>query len=96
MKKLICAIDTADIDYALQVAQSIKSYVSHIKLGLEFFSKYGIKGVENIANCGTPIFLDLKLHDIPNTVHNGLEALIKLKPIKPQEPVTIIFFTIKF
>ena len=63
MKKLICAIDTADIDYALQVAQSIKSYVSHIKLGLEFFSKYGIKGVENIANCGTPIFLDLKLHD---------------------------------
>ena len=54
MKKLICAIDTADIDYALQVAQSIKSYVSHIKLGLEFFSKYGIKGVENIANCGSP------------------------------------------
>ena len=51
-----------------------------MKLGLEFFSANGPEGIRQIAGLGLPIFLDLKLHDIPNTVAKAVEALAPLRP----------------
>lgn len=80
MTKLICAIDTTDIKTATQLASQVKPYVDMVKLGMEFFYANGISGYKKIAETGTPIFLDLKLHDIPNTVAGGLTALLALNP----------------
>ena len=51
-----------------------------MKLGLEFFAANGPGGVHEMAGCGLPIFLDLKLHDIPNTVAKAIQALSTLEP----------------
>jgi orotidine-5'-phosphate decarboxylase len=51
-----------------------------VKLGLEFFSSCGPAGVERILELGVPVFLDLKLHDIPNTVAKAVRALAPLEP----------------
>jgi orotidine-5'-phosphate decarboxylase len=81
MSNPICvAIDTPDLARAVDLARSLKGHVGHVKLGLEFFYAHGFRGYEAIAVQGTPIFLDLKLHDIPNTVEQGLRSLMTLKP----------------
>ena len=72
---IICAIDTIEINQAVKLANEVTPYVVMIKLGLEFFYRNGISGVEEIKKCGLPIFLDLKLHDIPNTVAGALKAV---------------------
>ncbi len=73
------ALDTDDITRARQVAVQCKPYVAGIKLGLEFFLAYGQSGVlQVIKACELPLFLDLKLHDIPNTVGKAMEGLAGL------------------
>ena len=62
------------------VTDKIFRHVGGVKVGLEFFVKYGIEGVLKIKKFGIPIFLDLKLHDIPNTVKNTAENILKIKP----------------
>ncbi len=57
------------------LAQAIAPHVAGVKLGLEFFNAHGKAGVEHIAALGAPVFLDLKLHDIPNTVEKAVRAL---------------------
>ncbi len=74
------ALDTPDLDTAKALAQKVKGHVGGIKLGLEFFSANGRSGVRDMATLGLPIFLDLKLHDIPNTVAKAIQALRPLKP----------------
>jgi orotidine-5'-phosphate decarboxylase len=74
------AIDTPDLDRALDLAKSVRKLAGGIKLGLEFFSANGPVGVQKIARIGLPIFLDLKLHDIPNTVAKAIQALSPLEP----------------
>jgi orotidine-5'-phosphate decarboxylase len=77
----ICiAIDTPDLDRAVALASSLKGEVGYAKLGLEFFYAHGAAGYERVAAAGIPIFLDLKLHDIPNTVAAGLRSLMRLSP----------------
>ena len=49
-----------------------------MKIGMEFFYAHGAKGYEAVAAEGLPIFLDLKLHDIPNTVASGMRSLMRL------------------
>jgi orotidine-5'-phosphate decarboxylase len=80
MTKLICAIDTIDVVKAVALAKAVKPHVDMVKLGLEFFYAHGVEGYRAIAKAGVPIFLDLKLHDIPNTVAGGISALLPLKP----------------
>ena len=53
-------------------------HVGGIKLGLEFFTAQGPRGVEAVAALGLPIFLDLKLHDIPNTVAGAVREVARL------------------
>jgi orotidine-5'-phosphate decarboxylase len=74
------AIDTPDLDRAKAIAERVRHHVGGIKLGLEFFAANGRAGVRTMAKLGLPIFLDLKLHDIPNTVAKAIQALRPLAP----------------
>jgi orotidine-5'-phosphate decarboxylase len=74
------ALDTPDFDTAKAIAQRVKGHIGGIKLGLEFFSANGRSGVRDMAALGLPIFLDLKFHDIPNTVAKAIQALRPLRP----------------
>ena len=80
MNPIFVAIDTPDLDRARGLAESVGSLAGGVKLGLEFFCANGPAGVQAIAEFGVPVFLDLKLHDIPNTVGKAMEALHPLQP----------------
>ncbi|UNK78463.1 orotidine-5'-phosphate decarboxylase [Sphingopyxis granuli] len=77
---LYLAIDTPHLDAAQTLAQKVRHHVGGLKLGLEFFCANGHHGVLEMAKLGLPIFLDLKLHDIPNTVAKAIQALRPLEP----------------
>lgn len=74
------AIDTPSLSIAQEMAQQVRNHVGGIKLGLEFFCANGHHGVHEMRKFGLPIFLDLKLHDIPNTVAKAVQALHSLEP----------------
>lgn len=74
------AIDTPDLARAQEIARRVARHVGGIKLGLEFFCANGRAGVHEMAKLHLPIFLDLKLHDIPNTVAKAVQALRPLDP----------------
>ncbi|WCT72027.1 orotidine-5'-phosphate decarboxylase [Sphingomonas naphthae] len=78
--RIFVAIDTPDLARAKALAERVHTHVGGLKLGLEFFAAHGQAGVREIAAIGLPIFLDLKLHDIPNTVASAVQALSSLKP----------------
>lgn len=77
---IFIAIDTPDLDAAKALAAKTQGLAGGVKLGLEFFCHNGRQGVMEIAESGVPIFLDLKLHDIPNTVAKAIQALTPLVP----------------
>lgn len=70
---IICAIDTTDVVAAKKLVQAVRGSVGAIKLGLEFFTANGAAGVAEVAG-DVPLFLDLKFHDIPNTVAGAVRA----------------------
>ena len=74
------ALDTTDIGRARYLAEAAAPHVGGLKLGLEFFSANGPAGVREVQSFGLPLFLDLKLHDIPNTVAKAVAALARLEP----------------
>jgi len=71
---IICAVDTTDVAQAKALAGQLSGGVGALKLGLEFFTANGAAGVREIASQHVPIFLDLKFHDIPNTVAGAIKA----------------------
>lgn len=78
---IILAIDTSDLDIAKSWIEASHGYVAGYKLGLEFFSAFGIEGVRKLQECSDgELFLDLKFHDIPNTVARALKQIVDLKP----------------
>ncbi len=80
MNHIFCAVDTADLSTAETLAESLKNDVAGFKIGLEFFYAHGKAGYRSIASKGLPMFLDVKLHDIPNTVAGAVTALLPLQP----------------
>ena len=79
--KIFCALDFTELDkQTCEFVERIKENVGGIKVGLEFFFKNGIKGVESLKKYNLPIFLDLKLNDIPNTVSRAARNLLELEP----------------
>lgn len=72
---IIVAIDTPDIQRAKALCAQLKEHVGAVKLGLEFFTAHGACGVREVVPEGMPLFLDLKFHDIPNTVGKAIRAL---------------------
>ena len=80
-KKIIVALDLNNINKAIKLVNKLKKEVYAFKIGHEFFYTFGINGYKKIYKICPKIFLDLKLHDIPNTVQKGLKAISKLNPI---------------
>ena len=80
MNPIFVAIDTSSLVHALEISEAVRDFAGGVKLGLEFFSAQGPQGVSRIADLALPIFLDVKLHDIPNTIAKAVEALAPLKP----------------
>ncbi len=78
---IILAVDTRDFETAQRWIEATRESISVYKLGLEFFLTFGAEGVRKIKNdFGIDIFLDLKLHDIPNTVASAAAAISDLSP----------------
>lgn len=78
--RIYLAIDTPNLEQAATLARRVKGHIGGLKLGLEFFCANGHHGVHEMAKVGLPLFLDLKLHDIPNTVAKAMQALAPLEP----------------
>ncbi len=78
----ICiALDTPDLERARDLARRLSGEAGFLKIGMEFFYAHGARGYEQVAAQGLPIFLDLKLHDIPNTVASAMARLMGLTPV---------------
>ena len=79
---VILAVDTKEIDRAKELISATRESVSIFKLGLEFFLAHGPKGVRDLKEAvgDFDLFLDLKLHDIPNTVNGATKQVADLKP----------------
>jgi|TARA_B110000444_G_scaffold256046_1_gene291613 orotidine-5'-phosphate decarboxylase len=77
---IFCALDTKDTDLAISFIKSIKDYIDGVKIGMEAFYSMGLEGYLRIQDLNLPIFLDLKLHDIPNTVNSAIKSLLPLNP----------------
>ena len=80
MNPIYVAIDTPDVRRAAAIARDVLGVAGGVKLGLEFFCANGEEGVLRLAERQMPIFLDLKFHDIPNTVGKAVEAIAHLDP----------------
>ncbi|MFO0996885.1 MAG: orotidine-5'-phosphate decarboxylase [Alphaproteobacteria bacterium] len=78
--QVFVALDMTAADSAERMAAQLSGHVDGVKLGLEFFAANGPTGVERIRRSGQPVFLDLKLHDIPNTVAGAVRAILPLEP----------------
>ena len=78
--RIYCALDTVEIQKAVNLAETLNGVVGGIKLGLEFYCANGADGFKAVAETGMPIFLDLKFHDIPNTVAGAIRAVAPLAP----------------
>ena len=80
MKRIILALDTTNLEEAIDITKKIKSKIFTIKLGLEFFNAHGKEGVKKFNEIGiTNLMLDLKLKDIPETVYKAIKALDSIK-----------------
>ena len=77
---LFVAIDTHDRDRARALIAAVGPYAGGVKLGLEFFAAEGPDGVRAVMPPGVPLFLDLKFHDIPNTVAGAVGSALRLGP----------------
>tara|TARA_B100000941_G_scaffold281696_1_gene249426 strand:+ start:24 stop:710 length:687 start_codon:yes stop_codon:yes gene_type:complete len=77
---IFCAIDTGEIRKAKDLIKGILPFIGGIKIGLEFFTALGTTGIEDIKKFNKPIFIDLKLYDIPNTCSKALRNILKLEP----------------
>ncbi len=74
------ALDVPQIEPAKALIEKVKAHIGGVKLGLEFYCAHGPHGVHEIAHMGLPIFLDLKFHDIPNTVAGAMQAVHVYEP----------------
>lgn len=80
LSPVFCAIDTPDSAKAIALAAKLKGRVGGLKLGLEYIMSNGPQGIAPFKELGLPIFIDVKLHDIPNTVAGAVKSLLPLEP----------------
>ena len=78
-KRLIVALDLADSEQALSLVRALQGEVGVFKVGLQLFTAYGPEIVTRIRELGGAVFLDLKLHDIPNTVRSAVQEAVRLE-----------------
>ena len=80
-RRVIVALDNNNLKKILNIVNETKKEAFAFKIGYEFFFNFGIDGYKKLKKISPKIFLDLKLHDIPNTVNKGIIAINKLKPL---------------
>lgn len=92
-QRVLVAIDTPDLERATRLSRDLTGLVGGLKLGLEFFNGVGPDGVRQVGRAALeetprgapaaqqPIFLDLKFHDIPNTVAGAVRSVVPLGPM---------------
>jgi orotidine-5'-phosphate decarboxylase len=78
--RILVALDTTSTEDAVSLCNKLDGLVGGVKIGLEFFTANGPDGVRAIVDTGQPLFLDLKFHDIPNTVAGAVRAVVPLRP----------------
>jgi len=78
--RIFVALDTTDTAQAVAVARDLIGLVGGAKVGKEFFTATGPEGVRQVSDVGIPVFIDLKWHDIPNTVAGAVRASLALRP----------------
>ena len=78
--QIILALDVDTADEALGWARRLKGRVGTCKVGLQLFLREGPKVLRGLSDAGMPVFLDLKFHDIPNTVAQAVTAVASWKP----------------
>ena len=80
MNKIILALDTTNLEEALDITKKIKNKIFTVKLGLEFFNAHGKAGVKKFNEIGvTNLMLDLKLKDVGTTIYKAIKALDDIK-----------------
>jgi orotidine-5'-phosphate decarboxylase len=77
---ILVALDTTSTPEAIALCERLAGLVGGVKLGLEFFTANGPDDVRAVGETGQPLFLDLKFHDIPNTVAGAMRAVVPLRP----------------
>ena len=77
---ILAALDTTSTSEAVALCERLSGLVGGVKLGLEFVTANGPDGVRAVGATGQPLFLDLKFHDIPNTVAGAMRAVVPLRP----------------
>lgn len=92
-QRILVALDTPDIERATQLSRDLSGLVGGVKLGLEFYGYNGPQGIRHVTRgsleetphgspvATQPLFLDLKFHDIPNTVAGAVRAAVELTPM---------------
>lgn len=77
--QIFCALDTADLNQAVQWAKTIGPITGALKLGMEFINSFGPQGIEAVQNAApnAALFIDLKFHDIPNTVAGAVRTVTR-------------------
>jgi len=75
---IFVALDTPDLTRALTLSRAVMDHVGGLKVGLEFYTACGPDGVKRIVELGLPVFVDVKFHDIPNTVAAASRELARL------------------
>ena len=81
-KNIFVALDFSNFDKALDVANSVKNDAAGLKITNELFSICGKDGISKLANIWLEIFLDIKVHDVPNTVKKTVASIASLKTVK--------------
>lgn len=76
---IFCAIDTKDFTKAESLVSRLKGFIGGVKLGLEYVMANGPQGCAPFVKSGMPVFIDVKLHDIPNTVSGAITSLLPLE-----------------
>lgn len=75
--KIIVALDVPELSQAEKLITDLKGLIEFYKVGFEFFTSYGWEAVQLVEKVGGKVFLDLKLHDIPNTVAGAVSVLCR-------------------
>ncbi len=80
-ERILVALDTTDAGVATSLSRQVAGSVGGMKIGKEFFTALGPEGVRRVMDHGVPLFLDLKFHDIPNTVAGAIRSAVRLTPL---------------
>ena len=81
-KNIFVALDFNSLDKAIDATKKIRDKIAGVKIGTELYAICGTEGLKKFKELGVEIFLDLKLHDIPNQVKKTIAAIASLKSVK--------------